>query len=257
MEHDSVLEYAVPPPPTGVVRTLQGVPIHGLSTAAAVALLDVHVCAKRPAKVAIANAHTLNLARANPRYRKVLSGFMVLNDGVGVDIASRLRYGLRFPDNLNGTDFLPAYLAQSAVKLRVFMLGAQPQVVERAFAEAQRRYPRHDWVGFADGYFSADNEEALCERIRVAQPDLLLVAMGNPLQEFWIDRCGLRTGASVCVGVGALFDFLSGTAIRAPAFVRSIRLEWAWRMLQEPGRLWRRYLIGNASFLWHAWRERR
>lgn len=241
----------------GDVRRLQGVDIRGLPADEAVKLLDEHVRARRPAKVAIANAHTLNLARANARYRHVLSGFMVLNDGIGVDLASRLRYGLRFPDNLNGTDFLPAYLARTSLKLRVFMLGAQPHVVSRAFAAARARFPDHEWVGYGDGYFGTQDEAALCERIRDLRPDLLLVAMGNPLQEFWIDRCAARTGSSLCVGVGALFDFLSGTVRRAPRWVRRFRLEWVYRMLQEPGRLWRRYLVGNATFLWHAWRERK
>ena len=241
----------------GLTRTLQDVRFRVLTTDQAVRLLDMHVQVHSPLKIAIANAHTLNIARANAQYRHVLSGFTVLNDGIGIDLASRMRYGQSFPDNLNGTDFVPAYFSRSALKLRVFMLGARPHVVKRAFDEARRLYPAHEWLGFGDGFFSPDDEVALCERIRAVRPDVLLVAMGNPLQEFWIERCAASTDATLCVGVGALFDFLSGDANRAPLWVRRAKLEWIYRLLQEPGRMWRRYLVGNLTFLWHAWQERR
>ena len=239
------------------VRTLQDVDFQVLRTDEAVNLLDAHVQAHCPLKVAIANAHTLNTARSNAQYRNVLTHFKVLNDGIGVDLASRMRYGQDFPANLNGTDFVPAYLAQTSLKLRIFMLGAQPHVVQRAFDRVRHQYPAHEWLGFHDGYFNTQDEAALCESIRTQQADLLLVAMGNPLQEFWIERCSASTGATVCIGVGALFDFLSGEAKRAPAWVRQFKLEWVFRLVQEPGRMWRRYLVGNLTFLWHAWQERR
>lgn len=238
------------------VRVLQGVHFRVQDVSAAVNMLDVRILASYPTKVAIANANTLNIARGNARYRQILERFVVFNDGIGVDLASRMRYGRRFPDNLNGTDFLPVYLSRSSLKLRIFMLGAQPCVVQRAFDAARRRFAQHDWLGFRDGYFRWDDEPALCANIHAMQPDLLLVAMGNPLQEFWIDRCAADTGAKVCVGVGALFDFLSGEVDRAPQWMRRLKLEWTYRLLQEPRRLWRRYLIGNLGFLWHSWRER-
>lgn len=242
--------------PVRAPRSLQGVTFNVFPAIRAINILDAHVRYGVPVKVAFANAHTLNSARTNRRYREVLSRFAVFNDGIGVDLASWLRFGERFPDNLNGTDFVPAYLDQAIRPLRVFMLGARPHVVQRAFEEARRRFPRHQWVGFRDGYFKFDQEAELTDKLRKERIDLLLVAMGNPLQELWIDRCAEATGATVCVGVGALFDFLSGEVSRAPRWVRSLRIEWAWRLLLEPGRLWRRYLVGNFTFLWHAWRDR-
>lgn len=238
-------------------RTLLGVDFHAVPTDRAIGILDAHVRHRVPIKVAFANAHTLNIATINRRYREVLGRFAVFNDGVGVDLASRLRFGERFPDNLNGTDFVPAYLERSERTLRVFLLGARPSVVGRAFEEARRRFPRHEWVGYRDGYFKFDDEAELLETLRRERIDLLLVAMGNPLQELWIDRCAAASRATVCVGVGALFDFLSGEVSRAPAWVRKVRLEWVYRLLLEPRRLWQRYLVGNAVFLWHAWCDRR
>lgn len=237
-------------------RTLLGVDFHAVPAERAVALLDAHIRHRVPIKVAFANAHTLNTAAINRRYREVLGRFAVFNDGVGVDLASRLHFGKRFPDNLNGTDFIPAYLEHSERDLRVFLLGARPHVVRQAFETARARFTRHEWVGYHDGYFAFGEEAELLATLRQQRVDLLLVAMGNPLQELWIDRCAAASRATACVGVGALFDFLSGEVNRAPAWVRTLRMEWTYRLLLEPGRMWRRYLIGNASFLWQAWRNR-
>ena len=121
------------------------------------------------------------------------------------------------------------------------MLGTRPEVIGRAFEAARRRFPRHEWVGCRDGYFSRDEEDELLATLRAERIDLLLVGMGNPLQELWIDRCAAASRATACVGVGALLDFLAGEVGRAPAWVRRARLEWAWRLLLEPRRLWRRY----------------
>lgn len=237
-------------------RCLQGVNVAVLDGATLVQQLDACVAGRTPVKLAIANAHTLNLARTQPAYRAALQHFLVVNDGIGLNIASRWRYGQPFPENLNGTDFVPRWLRESRQRLRVFMLGARPEVVAAAQARCRTLFPQHDWVGQAHGYFRSEEEPALCERVRQAAPDVLLVAMGNPLQELWIDRCAPATGATVAVGVGALFDFWAGTARRAPGWVRAMKLEWLYRLWREPRRMWRRYLVGNLQFLHAAWEDR-
>lgn len=239
------------------VRALQGVKFRVLSSDESIVLLDREFAAGQIVCLAFANAHTINLARKIDFYRDTLSRFMVFNDGLGVDLASRLRYGSGFPSNLNGTDFVPDYLSRTKNKFRIFMLGAKPDVVGRAFNVASLLYPTHEWVGYKSGYFTPEDEIELIGEIRSAEPDLLLVAMGNPLQEYWIDRCSLKIGVPLYFGVGALFDFWAGSVNRAPKWVRGARLEWMYRLLQEPSRLWKRYLLGNFSFLWHAWKERR
>ena len=107
-------------------------------------------------------------------------------------------------------------------------------------------------MGYQHGYYGPADEETVCARIRATSPDLLLVALGNPLQEEWIARCAEKTGATVCIGVGAFFDFVAGQVPRAPLWIRQLKCEWIYRLLQEPRRLWRRYLIGNLVFLWAA-----
>jgi alpha-1,3-mannosyltransferase len=112
-------------------------------------------------------------------------------------------------------------------------------------------------VGCRNGYFASEDEigEA-CRDIRSADADLVLVGMGNPRQELWIARHGKATGATLLFGVGALFDFVTGEVRRAPPWIQRLRCEWVYRLTREPGRLWRRYCIGNVSFLARLMRDR-
>lgn len=236
-------------------RLLQGVKFDTRSGAQIIELFDKTVKQGGFLQVAIANAHTLNLARAADSYRVLLRNTLVLNDGIGVSIASKLKYSRKFSENLNGTDFVPRYLAESRIKLRVFLLGASSDVAKACFEQCRQRFPQHEWLGFNHGYFSPAQHHAICERIRETRPDVLLVGMGNPLQEFWIHQYGASTGAKLCIGVGGLFDFLAGRVNRAPSWVRRLRSEWVYRLAVEPRRMWRRYLIGNLTFLLAAWKE--
>ena len=209
-----------------------------------------------PLPVAFANAHTLNRSSGDARFRAALARALVLPDGIGLDMASRALHGAAFPANLNGTDFVPLLLDRTARGLRVALLGARPERVALAAAAIRARWPRHEVVAAIHGYRPAGEETRTVAEIAAARPDLLLVAFGNPAQEMWLDRHLARTGARVGMGVGALFDFLSGEVIRAPPSVRRMRLEWAWRLAWEPRRLAGRYLIGNAVFLARVARAR-
>jgi len=121
--------------------------------------------------------------------------------------------------------------------------------LEDAAAALAQALPQHEIVGARDGYFVATGSSEIAAHIKASGADLLLVAMGNPAQELWIDRNFEATGARLAIGVGALFDFLAARVPRAPKAVRNLRLEWAFRLALEPNRLWRRYLVGNPLFL--------
>ncbi len=230
-------------------RRLFGLRVSAMTNAEATRVLDAAYTSGDVFKVAFANANTINLTNRLPAFRKSLSEFLVLNDGIGVDIASYLRFGQRFPQNLNGTDFVPRYLERSRYAYRVFLLGAEPDVVVEAAQVLQERYPRHAVVGLRHGYFAEADVRKICSEIREARADVVLVALGSPAQETWIAKHGEATGAALLFGVGGLFDFLAGHAVRAPIWMRRIRLEWVYRLVREPRRLWRRYLVGNLAFL--------
>jgi len=173
---------------------------------------------------------------------------LVINDGVGLDIAARIIHGKKFPENLNGSDFLPPLLQQLNHKARVFLLGAKPGI---AMAAAQTLIHKHgvQVVGTADGYVQAADTEALLAQINSSQANILLVAMGNPKQEHWILQHRQRLNINLLIGVGAFLDFLAGDKPRAPKLIRRLRLEWLHRLCLEPSRLLRRYTLDIVIFL--------
>lgn len=180
---------------------------------------------------------------------------VIVNDGIGLDIAARFLRGRPFKANLNGTDFTPYLFSQSARPLRVFLLGGQPEIVARA-AEFVTQQLGQPVVGSCDGYSGMRNTPDLIERINHSKAEVLLVALGNPLQEQWIldHRDLLEVG--VVAGVGALFDFWAGDKVRAPMLVQRLRMEWLFRLLQEPRRLLRRYTLDMLVFFAECYRSR-
>lgn len=211
-------------------------------------------------RVAFVNAQLALIARRKAEVAAALDGFLLLNDGVGVDLASQALYGAPFPANLNGTDFIPALLDALPAGQRLFLLGSTRANIAKAAKVFGRRWPRHSVVGAHHGYFGAKDEAALASTIKAAKPDIVLVGMGCPLQEMWL----ARNVPEVCpagFGVGALFDFLTGRFPRAPEGIRRLRLEWAFRLMLEPKRLFHRYIPGNVAFIFavarQAWTLRR
>ncbi len=243
------------PPETHRSVDVLGVPFAALSCDEAIASIREMVRGTGAHRVVLANAHTLNLAARDPAYHEALrTASLVLRDGVGVEIASRLR-GRRLEYNFVGTDFVPLLLARIAdPQLRVFLFGAAPGVAATAGEAVRRLSPAITIVGTADGY--GDFEE-VARRVQSSGTDVLLVALGNPLQEQWIATHVAELNVRLAVGVGALLDFLAGRVPRAPHWVRALRCEWVYRFCLEPGRLWRRYLMGNAEFVWRVARTSR
>ncbi len=199
--------------------------------------------------VAFLNAHASNVAARDPEFSRVLNGFVLLNDGLGVDLASRWAHGESFPENLNGTDFVPRFLASVDRPLRIHLLGGRPGVAEAAARKLALVAPQHVVVGTRHGYFSQREAARVVEEVSRSRADVLLVAMGNPVQEKFVHQHRDALGVPLTFSVGALLDFLAGGVDRAPDWVQWARSEWAWRLAQEPRRLWRRYLVGNAVFL--------
>jgi len=234
------------------------VAVQVLDRASAVDITVQAVQARAPRIVAFANAHTINVARRMPEFASALQRAIVLNDGAGIDLASWVLTGRTFPDNLNGTDLTPLVLDQLEPGTGVFLVGSPPGVAEKAAEAIQRAHPHIRIAGTQHGFFAAGDEIELAERIRRSGCGLVLAGMGNPRQELWAAANIDRIGAPVMC-VGALLDFYAGVVPRAPAMVRRLRLEWGFRLCQEPRRMARRYLVGNVTFLLYIfalWRQR-
>jgi alpha-1,3-mannosyltransferase len=230
-------------------RSILDIPVGVRTFNDALRLLDERYGKGEPAMIVFANAHTLNNTYDNDEARAALRKSIVFNDGVGVNLASRLLFGKWFPENLNGTDFMPDYLRHTKHRMRLFFLGAQPGVAERAARYLMSVDSRHTLAGCWHGYFGDADGARIAEQVRRSKADVLLVAMGDPKQELWLMKHFARTGCRFGFAVGGLFDFMAHEVPRAPQWVRALCMEWLYRMLQEPRRLWRRYLIGMPVFL--------
>jgi exopolysaccharide biosynthesis WecB/TagA/CpsF family protein len=242
----------VAPEPDEAVEVL-GITIPVLDEADALARIAALVERSEPAFVAFANAHTLNLAHSDARFAHVLHhADLVLNDGAGVALAARMA-GCRFPANLNGSDLTPKIL-QLAVERgwSVFFLGARPGVAAAAGEAMRRQLPGLRIAGTRDGMFPVEQEHAVAAEVRASGADICLVALGNPLQEYFLARYLPLLGVRLGIGVGAFFDFAAAQVPRAPAWMNRLGIEWVYRLAQEPRRLFRRYVIGNPVFLLRA-----
>ncbi len=229
-----------------------GVQVADYSKSEALALIHACVDQKRFQPIAFLNANNANIAWTDRQAAQAFEQFVVLSDGIGVDIAARMLHGSQFQANLNGTDFVPALLKGASRSLSVGLLGAAPGVAEKARAGFAQIDGRHDYQVISHGFFDANAEDALITTLADWQPDILLVAFGAPRQEKWIADKLTSEHCTVPIAVGALLDFVAGNAPRAPKWVRALRSEWAYRLALEPSRLWRRYVLGNPIFLARA-----
>jgi len=234
------------------LRVILDVPIAVRTILQTVELLDDRYEHAQSSIVAFANAHLLNIAYRDGRLRDTLQKSIVLNDGIGLDVASFILYGSAFPQNLNGTDFIPYYLRNTRHRYRVVLIGGHPGIAERAGKHFSSQYPQHLFVGSRHGYFRKDQTAEINAWISALKPDVILVGMGVPHQERWLAENLDATGCRLGFGVGALFDFASGRSPRAPLWVRSARLEWLHRLIHEPARLARRYIMGNPVFVFRV-----
>jgi exopolysaccharide biosynthesis WecB/TagA/CpsF family protein len=234
--------------PVGQLVDIGGVNVLAADVVEFVARFDESLASGRPLKVAFLNANLFNFTRSDPALTGMLRDFTVLNDGVGLNLASLMLRGALFPANMNGTDLIPVVLSKTTHRLRIYLLGSRPSSVHRASEAIARAWPQHKVVGFQDGYYDTAEEEKIVERIRSSNPDLVLVGLGNPKQELWIAK-HIPYVCPRAFAVGGLFDFVSGEVPRAPAVLRAMSMEWLFRLLYEPVRLWRRYLLGIPVFI--------
>lgn len=201
--------------------------------------------------VSFINADCLNISSKDAEYRNILnSQSLVLPDGAGISLACRM-IGKRLKANVNGTDLLPELCEVARVEdFTMYLLGAAPGVAARMRENLSQSYPGLNVVGEHHGYFDHDSESTgVIEKINAAKPNIVLVAFGAPRQEKWIHKHRDQIDSNVLIGVGGLFDFYSGDKRRAPLWMRKHGIEWMYRLYLEPGRLWRRYIIGNPLFL--------
>ncbi len=206
--------------------------------------------------ITTANASHLVMMRHDAELRAACqAGDLSVADGMSVVWALRA-LGRPVPERVAGIDLMTNLLATGAAEhLRVYFLGARREVIEALVALCHERYPGLVVAGYRDGYFSSEAHDTIVNDIRESAPHLLFVGMPSPFKETWCQRHRTRLDVPVIVGVGGSFDVLAGFVHRAPRLVQTVGFEWAWRLLMEPRKLWKRYATTNTEFLWLVGRE--
>ncbi len=197
------------------------------------------------------NSASVNLLFSNPEFKKSVQKAGLVNvDGISVLWALRF-LGYEIPERVATPDLVDEILKMSETEgFSLFLFGAKEKSVLLCKSSIEKSFPNIKVVGYRNGYYSETDEPLIVDDINKANPDILLIAMPSPQKELFFSRYGKELNASYILGVGGYFDILAGLVRRAPNCVQKIGMEWFYRFIQEPRRLWRRYLLGNLKFLW-------
>lgn len=249
---------ATPHAPTRDGRRIDlcGVPVDALRMTEVIGRLHGAIERREPMQVSVINVAKVVAMRENRVLRdSVLTGDLILADGMPLVWLSRLT-GRPLPERVAGIDLMyELFKLADAHQLRVYFLGATHEVIETVVELAAERYPRMVIAGRRNGYFNESEERGVAIAIRDARPDVLLVAITSPKKELFMARWGDVINVPVTHGVGGSFDVMAGLTRRAPGWMQRCGLEWFYRMMQEPSRLWKRYLVSNSKFMLLAVRE--
>ena len=249
----------LPAPATASRSELFGLQFDAETTAAIVGRCRAWCSGPRTTHIVLtANASHLCLMRRDASLRHACENAdLTVADGMSVVWALRM-LGRPVPGRVAGIDLMVALLdLASATGLRAYFLGARPEVLETLVAECSRRFPGLIVAGARHGYFTSDDHDAIVDDIRERRPHLLFVGMPSPAKDVFCQRYRDRLQVPVVMGVGGSFDVLAGVIRRAPRALQNMGLEWAWRLLMEPRKLWKRYLTTNSEFIWLVLRELR
>lgn len=199
----------------------------------------------------VVNVAKLMYMQHDPELRDIVNGSGLINaDGAGVVMGAKM-LGVDIPERVTGIDLMQRLVDHANVnKYRIFFLGAEEDVVRDVVATYKRRYPGLQICGYRNGFFSPSDELAVAKQVRDARPDILFVAMSSPKKEKFINQYMEMMDVPFVMGVGGSFDVVAGKVRRAPLWMQNSGLEWMYRLGQEPGRMWKRYLVTNAEFGW-------
>ena len=228
-----------------------GTPVHKLNKVEALDYLENSIEQRTNIHIGVVNAAKLvNMGRDPVLQESVLASDLILADGIAVVWASKL-LGTPLPERVTGIDLMNGLLKCGQSKnYKVYCLGATEAVSEKVESEIKRLYPGTIVAGRRNGYFSDDDEQAIAEDIAASGADILFVAITSPKKERFMAKWNELMNVPIIHGVGGSFDVMAGVVKRAPESWQKMGLEWLYRVKQEPGRLWKRYLITNTRFAW-------
>lgn len=235
-----------------------GVKVDSVTMAQAVAQVEGYMDERKNVLIATANAEMIMRATHDEELKNILNdAALVVPDGAGTVWAAH-HLGYEMPERVAGFDLAQELMRIApSKKQKVFFFGSAPGVAEKAKAKAEELYPGIEIVGTRDGYFKPEDEPAIIEEIKAAQPDLLLAALGVPKQEKWLNAHLKELGVPVAIGVGGTLDVMAGVMKRAPYWMQKAKLEWLFRGLLQPKRAGRLMALPKFVLKVHSYKSNR
>lgn len=235
---------------------MMGCPVDNLSMEETLETVESFIRSGKPHQHAVVNVDKLVKANRNAELRRILNDCALINaDGMPVVWASRL-LGKPLKERVTGVDLFESLMRRAAKKgWRVFLLGAQEEVVAKVKSIYEKKYSGLIVAGYRNGYWRHDEEEDVVQQIKAAQPDILFVAITSPMKENFLGRYQAEMKIPFAMGVGGTFDVAAGKVKRAPVWMQKTGLEWFYRFLQEPRRLFKRYFVEDIAFFWLILKE--
>ncbi|MDZ5759258.1 WecB/TagA/CpsF family glycosyltransferase [Carnobacterium maltaromaticum] len=215
------------------------------------------IAEKLPTQHVVINANKINLMEKDPILRKIVNSSPLINaDGASILLAGKL-LKQNIVQRVTGIDLYLELLKKCEKSgYRPYFFGADSATLDRMLEVIQKNYPDIVIAGARNGFFREEESNAIVEDIKKSQADILFVAFPSPKKEYWIHENLNQLNVPFVMGVGGSFDVLAGKTKRAPKLMQNMGLEWFYRFVQEPGRMAKRYLVGNSIFLLHIVRER-
>ncbi len=230
---------------------LFGCPIHALTMDETVKLIDRSIRKKEPVHHVVVNAAKLVNMQKDPLLRQAVVNSDLINaDGQAVVWAARW-LGKYLPERVAGIDLMQRLVALAHQRhYRIFFFGAEEAVVRKVAEHYSGLYSPDIVAGYRNGYYSKAEEAEVAKAIAESKPDLIFVAMTSPKKEIFLDKYKSLIRSPFVMGVGGSFDIVAGKTKRAPLWMQKGGLEWLFRVIQEPRRMWKRYLVTNTKFIW-------
>lgn len=205
---------------------------------------------RQPTQHVVINAGKIVLMEKNKQLREIVNQCPIINaDGQSVVWASKF-LGNPLPERVTGIDLMYDLVALAAEKsYRIYLFGAKEEVVYNTKVYFEQKYPSLQVAGYRNGYFTEDDEECIIKDMRESKADLLFIAFSSPKKEIWVQDHISQINIPFVMGVGGSFDIVAGETRRAPGWMQKLGLEWFYRFLQEPRRMFKRYFVGNLTFI--------
>lgn len=237
--------------------TILNTVIDVLNVQQTIELVEKYVQTKTPLHLMGVNADKINEVNSNALMKHIVNRCGIINaDGGSVILASKyLKKPL--PERVAGIDLMQSLVALSEKKgYSVYLLGAKQAVVEKTAEVLQERHPKLNIVGYHNGYFKESDWPSISEDLKEKKPDFVFVGITSPLKEYLIEYLQNQGHSFVFMGVGGSFDVISGNIPRAPIWMQKANLEWLFRVMKEPKRLFKRYFVGNGVFIKAVFKEK-